>query len=103
MRPSRSSSAALADAEQVLGQTHIDTVAIRISLASAYRAAGRLDEAFPLIERTIADAEQIRGQIDPRTLTSRYNIAPAYQLDDAAADGEQSSREAETESLPPDP
>jgi hypothetical protein len=52
------------DSEQMLGRTHHDTLTARDHLATAYRAAGRLDEAIPLCERTLADAEQVLG---PRT------------------------------------
>ena len=56
----------LADREQVLGDTHPDTLTSRNNLAAAYQAAGRLDEAIPLFERTLADREQILGADPPR-------------------------------------
>jgi Tetratricopeptide repeat len=49
------------------------------NLADAYRAAGRLDEAIPLFERTLADCERILGKHHPDTLTSRNNLAGAYE------------------------
>ena len=39
----------LADREQVLGETHPDTLTSRNNLALAYQDAGRLDEAIPLL------------------------------------------------------
>ena len=41
----------------------------------AYRAAGRLDEAIPLFERTLADSERVLGVTHPDTLASRNNLA----------------------------
>ena len=55
----------VADREQVLGETHPDTLTSRNNLASAYQAAGRLDEAIPLYERTLADREQVRARPTP--------------------------------------
>ena len=75
------------DSEQMLGRTHHDTLTARNHLATAYRAAGHLDEAIPLCERTLADAEQVLGPTDPDTLIARNNLARVYraagQLDDA--------------------
>jgi len=45
----------------------------------AYRAAGRLDEAIPLYERTLADRERVLGETHPDTLMSRNNLAHAYR------------------------
>ena len=67
------------DAERVQGETHPDTLASRNNLAVAYRAAGRLDEAIPLCERTLADCERVLGETHPDTLTSRNNLANVYQ------------------------
>ena len=69
----------LAYAEQILGETHPDTLTYRNNLAEAYRAAGRPAEAIPLLEQTLADREQVLGETHPRTLTSRNNLALAYQ------------------------
>ena len=71
--------ALLADSEQVLGDTHPDTLTSRNNLGAAYQAAGRLAEAIPLFERTLADREQVLGDTHPYTLTSRNNLAAAYQ------------------------
>ena len=97
----------LADTDQLMGQAHPATLTDRNNLASAYQVAGRLDEAIPLYERTLADRERVLGQVHPDTLISRNNLASAYQaagrLDEATTEREQSSRQAESESLPPDP
>ena len=67
------------DSEQMLGRTHHDTLTARNHLATAYRAAGRLDEAIPLCERTLADAEQVLGPTHPDTLIARNNLARVYR------------------------
>ncbi len=64
--------------EQVLGDTHPDTMQSRSNLATAYWAAGRLDEAIALDERTLTDCEQTLGDTHPDTLTTRNNLATAY-------------------------
>ena len=69
----------VADSERVLGETHPGTLTSRSNLAAAYRAAGRLEEAIPLYERTLADREQVLGETHPGTLTSRSNLAAAYR------------------------
>jgi tetratricopeptide (TPR) repeat protein len=69
----------VSDAEQVLGDTHPRTLAFRNNLARAYRAAGRLDEAIMLFERTLADRERLLGEDHLDTLTSRNNLAAAYR------------------------
>jgi tetratricopeptide (TPR) repeat protein len=68
------------DCEQLLGDTDPNTLTSRNSLANAYRAAGRLAEAIPLLERTLTDRERILGDTHPKTLTSRNNLATVYQL-----------------------
>ena len=69
----------VADREQVLGDTHPDTLTARNNLATAYQDAGRLDEAIPLFERTLADSERLLGDTHSDTLASRNNLALAYQ------------------------
>ena len=71
--------ALIGDSERVLGDTHPGTLATRTNLAAAYRAAGRLSEAIPLLERTLADREQVLGDTHPDTLTARNNLAATYQ------------------------
>jgi tetratricopeptide (TPR) repeat protein len=68
-----------ADCERLLGADHPDTLAIRNSLAMAYRDAGRAGEAIALFERTLVDSERLLGADDPSTLTIRNNLAMAYQ------------------------
>jgi len=46
---------------------------------TAHQAAGRLDQAIPLYQRTLADAERVLGADHPDTLTSRNNLAGAYE------------------------
>jgi tetratricopeptide (TPR) repeat protein len=71
--------ALVADAERVLGETHPGTLIYRNNLASAYRAAGRLAEAIPLLERTLAGCERVLGETHPNTLACRNNLAGAYR------------------------
>jgi tetratricopeptide (TPR) repeat protein len=77
----------VADCERALGETHPDTLTSSNNLARAYRAAGRLEEAIPLFERTLADRERVLGETHRSTLASRTNLAAAYQaagrVDDA--------------------
>ncbi|MFF3786083.1 FxSxx-COOH system tetratricopeptide repeat protein [Streptomyces sp. NPDC001933] len=72
-------SVTLAQYEQVLGDTHPDTLISRNNLADAYREAGDLARAVPLFEATLAQYEQMLGDTDPDTLISRNNLANAYQ------------------------
>jgi tetratricopeptide (TPR) repeat protein len=69
----------VADSERVLGDTDPSTLISRNNLAAAYRAAGRLEEAIPLYERTLTDRERALGDTHPDTLLSRNNLANAYQ------------------------
>ena len=70
----------IADSERVLGPDHPDILAVRSNLAIAYREAGRLDEAIPLLERSLADSERILGADHPGTLAARSNLAGAYRV-----------------------
>ena len=76
-------------AGDTLGPDHPSTLASRNSLAGAYRAAGRLDEAIALYEQTLEDSTRILGPHHPDTLTSRNNLAGAYRdagrIDEAIA------------------
>ena len=67
------------DCERVLGPDHPDTLISRNYLATAYRDAGRLDEAIDLHRQTLADQERILGPDHPSALVSRDNLATAYQ------------------------
>ena len=64
--------------EQTLG-THPDTLTSRNNLATAYRDAGKLDQAIALFEQNLADRERILGPHHRDTLTSRNNLATAYR------------------------
>lgn len=68
------------DSERVLGADHPSTLAAWNELAVAYDAAGRLDEAIPLYERSLADHERVLGADHPYTLQWRNNLAVAYQV-----------------------
>jgi len=67
------------DCKQLLGADHPDTLTACANLAYAYQAAGRLDEAIPLYERTLTDRERVLGGTHPDTLICRNNLAGAYQ------------------------
>ena len=66
-------------AGNALGPHHPDTLASRNNLASAYRAAGRLNEAIPLYEQTLNECSRILGPDNPGTLATRNNLAYAYR------------------------
>ena len=68
----------VADQERLLGADHPDTLASRNNLATAYWAAGRMDEAITLDEQALADRERVLGPDHPDTLTSRRNLASVY-------------------------
>ncbi|MGW0967218.1 tetratricopeptide repeat protein [Streptomyces sp. NPDC002516] len=72
-------SATLAQCEQVLGDTHPDTLVTRNNLAGAYESAGDLARAIPLYEATLAQCEQVLGDTHPDTLNTRNNLAYAYE------------------------
>ncbi|MFD7412151.1 tetratricopeptide repeat protein [Kitasatospora purpeofusca] len=56
-----------ADAEQILGHDHTDTLTSRANLATSYLQAGRTSEAIMLGERVLADRERILGHDHPDT------------------------------------
>src|SRR5260370_2938357 len=62
------------DSEQIMGRTHHDTLTARNHLATALRAAGRLDEAIPLSERTLADHDQVLRPTHPATPIPRHHL-----------------------------
>jgi RNA polymerase sigma factor (sigma-70 family) len=68
-----------ADLGRLLGPDHPDTLNSRNSLAAAYLAAGRVDEAIPLFEQILAVRQRMLGPDDPETLVSQNNLASAYQ------------------------
>ena len=55
------------------------SLSCRYNLAQAYLAAGRLDEAIPLFERTLTDAERVLGGTHPTTQAFRNSLTQAYQ------------------------
>ncbi len=61
------------------GSKYPRTLTSRNNLAAVYQAAGRLEKAIPLFERTLADREQVLGETHPSTVTSRGNLAYVYQ------------------------
>jgi tetratricopeptide (TPR) repeat protein len=67
------------DQERILGEDHRETLSSRDNLATAYRAARRLDKAVPLLERTLADCRRVLGEADPGTLAVQGNLAAAYR------------------------
>ena len=78
----------VSDAERDLGETDPRTLTSRNNLASAYRSAGRLEEAIPLFERALADAERVLGETHPSTSTLRNNLVDAYREARRLADAE---------------
>ncbi|QDO40674.1 tetratricopeptide repeat protein [Streptomyces sp. RLB3-17] len=70
--------ATLTQQEQVLGDTHPDTLISRNNLAYAYQAAGDLARSIPLLEATLTHSEQVLGDTHPDTLTNRNNLASVY-------------------------
>jgi hypothetical protein len=70
--------ATLTDSRRLLGAEHPNTLTSGNNLASAYRAAGRLDEAIPLFEQILTDRRRLLGAEHPDTLTSGNGLAHAY-------------------------
>ncbi len=62
-----------------LGPNHPDTLDTMNSLALAYLAVGRIDEAILLDEQTLARRRETLGPDDPDTLTSMNNLAYGLQ------------------------
>jgi tetratricopeptide (TPR) repeat protein len=67
------------ESERVLGPDHTDTLRSRNSVAFAYAAVGRLDEAIGLFTRAVADFERVLGPDHTDTLISLNNLAASYQ------------------------
>jgi hypothetical protein len=78
----------IADSERILGPDDPATLSARAELACAYQDAGGLDEAVPLLERTLADRVRVLGESHPHTLSSRNNLADAYDAAGRRADAE---------------
>ena len=62
-----------------LGPHHPDTLTSRLTLAGAYRDAGRLDEAITLYKENLEEFTRLAGPDHPHTLSSRGNLAGAYR------------------------
>jgi len=77
--PRTSGPCSLAWVERLLGPDHSDTLLAWDSLAAAYRDAGRVSEAVPLLELILAGRERRLAAEHPRTLAARDNLAAAYQ------------------------
>jgi RNA polymerase sigma factor (sigma-70 family) len=67
------------DLGRLLGPDHPDALNSRNSLAAAYLAAGRVDEAIPQFEQILALRQHTLGPDDSETLVSQNNLASAYQ------------------------
>ena len=78
--------ALLDTAARVLGPAHPQTLLCRDGLAAAYEAAGRLDEALAVHERTLAERQQGLGNDHPDTLASCGHLARVYAAADRHSD-----------------
>lgn len=67
-----------ADCERLLGREHLQTLAARSSVASAYADAGQIAMAVALAEWVLADCERLVGVKHPLTLAVRNNLATSY-------------------------
>ncbi|WP_343235447.1 tetratricopeptide repeat protein [Streptomyces bauhiniae] len=67
-----------ADCERLLGHEHLQTLAARSSLASAYADTGRVEKAVAFAEWVLADCERLAGVKHPVTLAVRNNLATSY-------------------------
>jgi tetratricopeptide (TPR) repeat protein len=92
---------------RLLGPGHPQTLAAREHLASAFEAAGRLDNAVAMHERALADRERVHGPDHPETLGTRANLARAYREAGRPADAvrlaQRVAAEAEQALGPEDP
>jgi tetratricopeptide (TPR) repeat protein len=68
----------LETSSRVLGADHSQAFRCRDGLASAYEAAGRLDDAIGVHERTLAERQRVLGKDHPDTLASCGHLARAY-------------------------
>jgi serine/threonine protein kinase/Tfp pilus assembly protein PilF len=96
---------ALALRRDHLGPDHPDTLRVMNNLATAYKAAGRLDLALPLLERALAKCQEKLSPDHPQALTTMNNLAVVYkeagQLDKAVPLFEQALAKCQ-EKLGPD-
>ena len=63
----------------MLGADHPHTLTARNNLAAAYRVAGDLGRAIPLLEQALADSERVLGADHPQTKIVRGNLAAVRQ------------------------
>ena len=68
----------VADTEEVAGPGRGQTIAVRASLALAYRAAGRLENSISLAEQVVTECERAFGPAQPPTTQSLHTLAGAY-------------------------
>ena len=68
----------LATSIRALGPDHSQAFLCRDGLASAYEAAGRLEDAIGVHQRTLAERQRILGKDHPDTLASCGHLARAY-------------------------
>ena len=67
-----------ADLARALGPDDPGTLNSRNSLAAAYRAAGRADDAIQLFQQTLVSRVRLLGPEHPDTQISQNNLAAAY-------------------------
>ncbi|MEU4838655.1 tetratricopeptide repeat protein [Nocardia testacea] len=63
-----------------MGDEHPSTLTSRNNLAGAYKSAGRVVEAIPLLEQTLADCKRILGEEHPNTHMVRKNLSAVREL-----------------------
>ncbi|MDX5564729.1 tetratricopeptide repeat protein [Streptomyces sp. ID05-04B] len=61
-----------------LGNDHPGTLVCRNDLANAYRSAGDLERAVPLLEQNLTDSLRVLDENHPNTLIFRNSLAAAY-------------------------
>jgi tetratricopeptide (TPR) repeat protein len=69
----------LASVQRLHEPDHPLVLQARACLAYAYRHAGDLQRAIPLLEHNLTEEERVLGTDHRNTLTSRNNLANAYQ------------------------
>ena len=61
----------MADFEKISGPDHPDTITARVSLASAYRRAGKSKHAIAQYKRVLQDRDRTAGADHPETISAR--------------------------------
>jgi tetratricopeptide (TPR) repeat protein len=69
----------IVDSDQLLGEDHPHSLALRTQLATAYHLTGRLDEATRMFEQALSGQERVLGADHPETAAARNSLALAYQ------------------------